>query len=102
MKNLLEQLYFGNIAPTEEDIDKKSKAYQLSVIAEKQSNKLLNTLTEEQKKEYNTYLSYEASARLQSEADAFIKGIRLGVRFLSECLIAPDFDDSDSEISVSN
>lgn len=99
---MLEQLYFGNIAPTEEDIDKKSKAYQLSVIAEKQSNKFLNSLSEEQKKEFNTYLSYEASARVQSECDAFVKGIRLGVRFISECLIAPDYGDSESEIIMSN
>ena len=46
---MLEQLYFGNISPTEEDIDKKSKVYQLSAIAEKQSNKFLTTLSEEQK-----------------------------------------------------
>ena len=78
----LEDLYYGNIHPSERDMNKSGREAALLRLAVKNENDLLATLTEQQKESYQKCKDAESASELRS----FIEGFRLGMKLTVEGL----------------
>ena len=88
MKKLLEHIWCDNIYPLEKQINEDSEVKFLSELTDANSNDLIKTLSEEQKK---LFLRYEESVgRMNSEIEkvtfiyAFRRGAMLAIEILTE------------------
>ena len=90
MPNILEDLYYGNLTPCQRAIRPGSRVQKL---AQKQSDletKLNGSFTEEQRADFEQYLSVSADLLDANCLDSFITGFRLGARFMHETFIGTD------------
>ena len=90
MPNILEELYYGNISPCQRAVHPDSRVQKL---AQKQSDfesKLNESFTEEQRVNFEQYLSVTADLLDANCLDSFITGFRLGARFTHETFIETD------------
>ncbi len=90
MPNVLEDLYYGNISPCQRTVRPGS---QVQKLAQKQSDlesNLNNSFTEEQRENFEQYLSVCADLLDANCLDSFITGFRLGARFTHEIFIETD------------
>lgn len=82
----LEDLYYGNIHPSERDMNKSGREAALLRLAVKNENNLLETLTEQQKVIYQKCKDAESEMHCASELRSFIEGFRLGMKLTVEGL----------------
>ena len=90
MPNILEDLYYGNLSPSQRTVRPGSRVQKL---AQKQSNlesKLTESFTEEQREIFEQYLSVSAELLDANCLDSFITGFRLGARFTQETFVGTD------------
>lgn len=90
MPNILEDLYYGNLSPCQRTVRPGSRVQKL---AQKQSNletKLNGSFTEEQRADFEQYLSVSADLLDANCLDSFITGFRLGARFAHEIFVGTD------------
>ena len=82
MKSVLEELYYGNIRPfanRREISEEKQKVLQKM---EDYRDRLLNSLTAEQKYLLEEYESCAGELTSQTECEIFIDGFRLGIKLV--------------------
>ena len=82
----LEDLYYGNIHPSERDMNKSGREAAMLRLAVKNENDLLATLTEQQKESYQKCKDAESEMHCASELRALIEGFRLGMELTVERL----------------
>ena len=82
----LEQLYYGNFAPTDRRYDKNSKSYQLSLLENDVQDEFRKKLSDELKKEFDNIVSLSVSKCCASEMETFIYACRYMLRFILSCL----------------
>ena len=90
MPNILEDLYYGNLSPCQRTVRPGSRVQKL---AQKQSDletKLNGSFTEEQRADFEQYLSVCADLLDANILDNFITGFRLGARFTHEIFVGTD------------
>ena len=90
MPNILEDLYYGNLSPCQRTVRPGSRVQKL---AQKQSNletKLNGSFTEEQRADFEQYLSVSADLLDANCLDSCITGFRLGARFAHEIFVGTD------------
>ena len=90
MPNILEDLYYGNLTPCQRAVRPGSK---IQTLMQKQSDletKLSKSLTEEQRANFEQYLSVSADLLDANCLDSFITGFRLGARFTHEIFAGTD------------
>ena len=90
MPNILEDLYYGNISPCQRAVRSGS---QVQKLAQKQSDlesKLNESFTEEQRADFEQYLSVTADLLDANCLDSFITGFRLGAQFAHEIFVGTD------------
>jgi len=90
MPNILEDLYYGNLSPSQRAVRPYSK---VQTLMQKQSDietKLSESLTEEQRANFEQYLSITADLLDTNCLDSFIIGFRLGARFTHEIFVGTD------------
>lgn len=88
---ILENFYYGNIDPHECYIGKNSTFSKLLKITNNLEEQLTEQLTEKQKLLFNDYCESQANLYETSEKEAFIRGFKLGLRFMAEAVV--DFDE---------
>ena len=88
----LENFYYGNISPHENIVRQTGLFAKVFNKLRKHEDNLTATLSEEQKTLFNKFT--ETSSKLSgiSEKEAFIRGFKLGLRFMFEAM-----DDSSDE-----
>ncbi|MGN0508706.1 MAG: DUF6809 family protein [Ruminococcus sp.] len=95
MKNIISELFYGNIDP-------QTRGYQKGSYIQKQMNILTNAeevLTERLSgDDRKSFLSYANASNIilgESELDSFIVGFRLGARFIYDTFVcdAAPYDD---------
>ena len=91
----LEDLYYGNIHPSERDMNKSGREAALLRLAVKNENNLLATLTEQQKAIYQKCKDSESEMHCVSELRSFIEGFRLGMKLTVEGLCCRAEADDD-------
>ena len=93
MRNTLEDLYYGNITPREQQITPNSELNR----ATDRVARFENQLTERLDEDGQTILAKLAESRDEIESitalENFILGFRLGARLMAECM-----DDTDGDI----
>ena len=90
MPNILEDLYYGNLLPCQRAVRPGNRVQKL---AQKQSDletKLNGSFTEDQRADFEQYLSVTADLLDANCLDSFITGFRLGARFTHEIFIGTD------------
>lgn len=88
---ILEHFYYGNIDPHECYIGKDSTFSKLLRRINKLEEQLTEQLTEKQKSSFYDYCESQANLYETSEKEAFIRGFKLGLRFMAEAVV--DFNE---------
>ena len=91
----LEDLYYGNIVPADKAIKKGSEYSKFLNLAAKNEEKLSVTLTKEQKSLFEKYKECTHEMYGISEKEAFVEGVKLGVKIIVETYTnkSPNFKD---------
>ena len=90
MQNILEDLYYGNLTPCQRAVRPGSRVQKL---AQKQSDleaKLNGSFTEEQRANFEQYLTVTADLVDANCLDCFATGFRLGAQFAHEIFVGTD------------
>lgn len=90
MPNILEDLYYGNLSPSQRAVRPGSKVQKLSQKRCDLESKLDKSFTEEQRETFEQYLSVSADLLDADCLDSFITGFRLGARFTHEIFDGTD------------
>ena len=90
MPNILEDLYYGNLSPSQRTVRPDSRVKKLMQIQSDLESKLTEPFTEEQRAIFEQYLSVSADLLDANSLDSIITGFRLGTRFAHEIFIGTD------------
>ena len=90
MPNILEDLYYGNLSPCQRAVRPGSRVQKLAQKQSDLESNLNNSFTEEQRENFEQYLSVSADLLDANCLDSFINGFRLGARFTHEIFIGTD------------
>ena len=87
MPNILEDLYYGNLSPCQRTVRPDSRVKKLMQKQSDLESKLTEPFTEEQRTNFEQYLSVTADLLDANCLDSFITGFRLGARFAHEVFV---------------
>ena len=90
MPNILEDLYYGNISPCQRTVRPDSRVKELMQKQSDLEAKLNGLFTEEQRANFEQYLSVCADLLDANCLDSFITGFRLGALFTHEIFVGTD------------
>ena len=82
MKNIITELYYGNIDPQARGFKKDSYLQKQMSILSKSEAELTDKLDGEVKKAFLSFANASSAILGESELDSFIVGFRLGARFI--------------------
>lgn len=80
--NLIEELFYGNICPSEQGYRDNPEIYQLGQELVALEEKLVKTFSDEQKRMYEDFMSKEMTRNSIEIKDKFVYGFQLGVQLL--------------------
>lgn len=83
MDNILEQLWYGNIAPWEHSTHNDREYKELTELLHRNRDKLTEGLTEAQKELLDKYDECQNELNAKTEKNAFVQGFCLGTRLLA-------------------
>lgn len=83
---LLEELWYGNIEPTEYDSDACKNYKEALRLITKNEEKLLATMTDEQKDLFSRYTDAVREYQTMAECLLFQNSFRLGARMMVEVM----------------
>ena len=86
--NIIEELWYGNIAPCERDFKKGSIYSELLGYIVKHENDLRRLLNDEGKEIFEKYIECSNEMYGISEREAFVQGFTLGARIIIEIMNA--------------
>ncbi len=86
MRKILEDLYFGNIAPYEKRMAASSELQRLAKRAADCEGQLTERLNEEERQLLNVLTNAQQEIDSITAMENFILGFRLGVRLMAECM----------------
>ena len=90
MPNILEDLYYGNLSPSQRTVRPGSRVKNMMQKQSELESKLNESFTEEQWANFEQYLTVTADLLDANCLDNFITGFRLGARFAHEIFIGTD------------
>ena len=93
MRTTLEDLYYGNIIPNEQQMTPGSELKRAVDRVAKYENQLMEQLEETERETLTKLIRLQHEINSITATENFILGFRLGVRIMAECM-----DDSDDDI----
>ena len=90
---ILDELWYGNIAPLEQSTLGDKRFAELLNLVNQNREELVRTLTDKQKETLEKYEETMNEMYSVSERDAFSYGFRLGVRLMAESFLLPLCDE---------
>lgn len=90
MKNTIENLYFGNIMPSERDVYCNADYKKAAKEAEAVRDEFEKQLTDAQKVLFNAYVDKTNFASVYSEFSSFLEGFRIATHLMVEALVPRD------------
>ena len=87
MESIIEELYYGNIAPSEHSYRRTGEYAHILKIVARHEEKLTETLTEAQKETFEKFKDGTSELSSMTEVTAFTIGIKLGLRLTAEAFI---------------
>ena len=89
MRSIIEELYYGNIVPTDCDVVKGGEYAHLLHLLSQNSTEPEETLTDAQKEIFEKYNDCYADISDTNEVTAFTLGFKIGLRLAVESMRAP-------------
>ena len=83
---IIEDLYYGRIAPYEMNISATTEYQKLKALADRNEDLLRQTLSDEQKELLEKLIEFVTDISSISERDMFIAGFRLGVKLMMDVM----------------
>ena len=83
---IIEDLYYGRIAPYEMNISATTEYQKLKALADRNEDLLRQTLSDEQKELLEKLIEFVTDISSISERDMFIAGFRLGMRLMIDVM----------------
>ena len=93
MRKTLEDLYYGNITPNEQQVTPGSELKRAVDRVAKYENQLMEQLEETEQETLTKLIRSQHEINSITATENFILGFRLGVRIMAECM-----DDNDGDI----
>lgn len=87
MESIIEELYYGNIAPSEHSYRRTGEYAHILKIVARHEEKLTETLTEAQKETFEKFKDGTSELSSMTEVTAFTIGFKLGLRLTAEAFI---------------
>lgn len=84
--NILEEFWYGNIEPAEYDTSVGKEHKELLQLISRNEDKLLATMTDEQKELFTKYADCVREYQVMAECLLFQNGFRLGGRMMLEVM----------------
>ncbi len=84
--NILEEFWYGNIEPTEYDTSSSKECKELLQLISRNEEKLLATMTEDQKELFAKYTDCVREHQVMAECLLFQNSFRLGARMMVEVM----------------
>ena len=85
--NTIEELYYGNITPSEREYRRGSEYAHVLQLATRSEEKLIGTLTEAQKETFGKFKDNTSELTSITEVTAFSLGFKLGLRLTAEAFV---------------
>ena len=83
---VLEDLYMGDIRPSERSFKRESQYSRALNEAVKAGDALLDTLAEKQKEQFEAYMSAQREVNVLTDCETFIYAFRLGAKIMMDVL----------------
>ena len=94
MRNIIEELYYGNITPCDRDIIKGGTYSHLLHLVTRNEDDLTQALTQEQQETFEKFKDCALELNDANELTAFTIGFKIGMRLALEAMIsASDITD---------
>ena len=87
MESIIEELYYGNIAPSEHSYRRTGEYAHILKIVARHEEKLTESLTEAQKETFEKFKDGTSELSSMTEVTAFTIGFKLGLRLTAEAFI---------------
>ena len=84
---VLEDLYLGNIHPSERSFKKGSQYAKALNNVVKAGESLIGTLTEKQKEQFEAYMTAQREVNVLTDCETFCYAFRLGTKIMMDVLI---------------
>ena len=84
--NILEEFRYGNVKPAEYDISSGKEYKELLQLISRNEDKLLATMTEDQKELFTKYADCVREYQVMAECILFQNSFRLGAKMMVEVL----------------
>ena len=83
---ILEDLYMGDIHPSERSFKKDSQYSRALNNVVKAGDTLIGSLTEKQKEQFEAYMSAQREVNVLTDCETFIYAFRLGAKIMMDVL----------------
>ena len=83
---ILEDLYMGDIHPSERSFKKNSQYSRALNDVVKAGDALIGSLTEKQKEQFEAYMSAQREVNVLTDCETFIYAFRLGAKIMMDVL----------------
>ena len=90
MRNIIEELYYGNITPCDRDIIKGGTYSHLLHLVTRNEDDLMQTLTQAQQEMFEKFKDCASELGDKNEMMSFVLGFKLGMRLAVEAMIGMD------------
>lgn len=88
MRSIIEELYYGNISPTDRDIVKGGKYTHLLNLVTRNEDALTQTLTQAQQETFEKFKDCASELNDANEMTAFTIGFKLGLRLAMKAMLS--------------
>lgn len=90
MRNIIEELYYGNICPMDRKIVKGGEYSHLLHLLSRNEDNLTETLTQAQQETFGKYKDCALELNEANEVTSFTIGFKLGIRLAVEAMISTE------------
>ena len=90
MRNIIEELYYGNICPMDRKIVKGGEYSHLLHLLSRNEDNLTETLTQAQQETFGKYKDCASEINEANEVTSFTVGFKLGIRLAVEAMISTE------------
>ena len=90
MRSIIEELYYGNISPTDRDIVKGGSYSHILNLVTRNEDELMQTLTQAQQETFEKFKDCASELGDKNELTSFVLGFKLGMRLAVEAMISID------------
>lgn len=88
MRSIIEELYYGNITPSDRDIVRGGEYSHILQLLTRNEDELMQTLTQAQQETFEKFKDCASELGDANELTAFTIGFKLGMRLALEAMIS--------------